>query len=177
MRALAWLREAHGLRIPLVASGRQTEFFPELERMALELGVADSIQWLGFVDPTDVQVLYARARAVIIPTRFEAASAPLWEAFLAGVPAACSNVTSLPDQAGDAALVFDPDNIEAMGEAVRRLWLDEALRTDLIAAGRARVQEFTWERTARLFRAHYRRIAGRELNEEDRYLLAGEPPI
>src|SRR4029077_12189294 len=95
----------------------------------------------------------ADAGAVVIPSLFEAASAPLWEAFLAGVPAACSNVTSLPDQAGDAALVFDPDDIDAIGEAIRRLWFDEQLRERLITAGHRRVQEFSWGRAARLFRA------------------------
>jgi glycosyltransferase involved in cell wall biosynthesis len=112
---------------------------------------------------------------VVIPTLFEAASGPLNDAFLAGVPAACSNVTALPRQAGDAALVFDPHELAAIARAIRQLWTDEPLRQTLITRGRARVAQFSWDRTARHFRAHYRRIGGRPLTDEDRRFLSDEP--
>ena len=176
VQAVAELRRRARLDIPLVFSGRQTEHAAVIRRRATRLGVGDLLHWTGFVSPLDLQALYQMARAVVIPTRFEAASGPLWEAFLAGVPAACSNVTSLPAQAGDAALVFDPDDIDAMAGAVQRLWLDDDLRTDLVARGAANVRRFSWDRTARLFRAHYRQIAGRSLSTDDRRLLQ-EPPL
>lgn len=97
----------------------------------------------------------------------------MWEAFLAGAPVACSAVTSLPEQAGDAALLFDPDRPEEMAGAIARLWTDAALRERLIARARERVAEFTWDRTARTFRAHYRRLMGRWLAPDDRELLDG----
>ena len=111
----------------------------------------------------------------MIPTKFEAASFPLWEAFSAGVAAASSNVTSLPEQAGDAALLFDPDSLDDMAAAIDRLWNDSALRRLLIERGRARVDAFRWDRTARTFRAHYRRLAGRPLSHEDQSLVASTP--
>ena len=81
-----------------------------MRRLARDLGVADLVHWLGFVPTSDLRGLYRLATGVAIPSRFEAASGPLWEAFAAGTPATCSNVTSLPRQAGDAAIVFDPDD-------------------------------------------------------------------
>lgn len=170
LEALALLRR-RGLIVPLVSSGFQTSFFSVLVKRARELGVTDQVYWLGFVGTSDLKSLYDLSRAVVIPTRFEAASGPLWEAFQAGVPAACSNVTSLPDQAGDAALIFDPDNIEAIANAIRSLWVDPDLRHRLVARGRANVARFSWDLTARMYRAHYRRLAGRELTGEDRRLL------
>ena len=113
----------------------------------------------------------------MIPTKFEAVSFPLWEAFLAGVPAACSNVTSLPEQAQDAALQFDPDEVEQMAELLRRLWTDADLRAELSERGRRQVAELSWARTARLFRAHYRRLAGRQLETADHQLLAMPAPV
>lgn len=111
------------------------------------------------------------ARAVVIPSLFEAASAPLWEAWRAGTPVACSNVTSLPEQAGAAAIVFDPHDLSQIAAATLQLWTEDDVRNRLIAAGRERVGSFTWLRTARIFRAHYRRLAGRDLTADDRELI------
>jgi glycosyltransferase involved in cell wall biosynthesis len=167
LEALAQLRRDRGLTIPLVATGRQTEHFEVLARAAATLGIADQVRWTGFIAPEELQALVEDATGVIIPTLFEAASAPLWEAWVAGVPAACSNVTSLPDEAGDAAIVFDPLDVRAIAAAISALWQDDELRTRLVERGRARVAGLSWERTARIFRAHYRRLGGRALSDED----------
>lgn len=166
-----------GLRVDLVLTGMRNDHARQVEARASALGVDEQIRWLGFVTPAELDVVYRRARAVVIPSLFEAASAPLWEAFQVGVPAACSNVTSLPDQAGDAALVFDPHDPVAIADAIGRIWTDEALRAALVDRGRRRVGEYSWPRTARIFRAHYRRIAGRTLSDEDHHLLSLEPTI
>jgi glycosyltransferase involved in cell wall biosynthesis len=113
----------------------------------------------------------------VVPTLFEATPFPVWEAFSAGVPVACSNVTSLPRQVGDAALVFDPRSPEEMATAIRRIWKDDELRRRLVELGRERVAEFTCERTAGLFAAHYRQLAHRELSEHDRAILAAAPAL
>jgi glycosyltransferase involved in cell wall biosynthesis len=112
---------------------------------------------------------------VVIPTLFEAASGPLGEAFMAGAAAACSDVTSLPRQAGESALVFDPRDPAGIAAAVLKLWAGESLRTALIERGRANIARFTWDRAARHFRAWYRKVGGRELTDEDRALLSAEP--
>ena len=133
--------------------------------------------WTGFLDPRELRAVYARAEGVIIPSLFEAASAPLWEAWAAGKPAACSNVTSLPEQAGDAAIVFDPNSVNDVADAIARLWTSEDLRITLARRGAQRVGAFTWDRTARTFRAHYRRIAGAALSDDDADLMAAEAGI
>jgi len=172
LEALALLRDRRNLRAPLVSTGHQNAFFPAIAARAEQLGLNGQLRFLGVVSRRELACLYKLCRAVIIPTKFEAASLPLWEAFLAGAPAACSNVTSLPEQAKDAALIFDPDDRASIAEAVERLWNEEGLRRDLIERGRRRVADFSWQRTARRFRAHYRRLAARTLSEQDRELLA-----
>lgn len=128
--------------------------------------------WLGYVDAPVLSVLYRLARAVVVPTLFEAASAPVWEAFEAGVPVACSSVTSLPEQVGDAAVLFDPLDVDAIAGAIARVWSDEELRRVLIRRGHERMAGRSWRATALTFRAHYRRLARRRLSDEDRDLLA-----
>lgn len=175
LEALALLRDQHGLAVPLVSTGHRNAFFPSIVARVTQLGLEDQVLFLGVVSHLELACLYRLCRCVVIPTRFEAGSFPLWEAFLAGAPAACSHVTSLPEQAGDAALTFDPNAPAQIAAAVHRLWTDAALREALAQRGRRRVDRFTWERTARHFRAHYRRIASRPLEEEDRELLSAPP--
>jgi glycosyltransferase involved in cell wall biosynthesis len=177
LQALAIIREKHRLKIPLVSTGRQNAFYREITKQARNLGLAGQVQFLGFISPLELQCLYKLCRGVIVPTKFEAASFPLWEAFVSGAPAACSNVTSLPEQAGGAALIFDPEKPEEIAEATLRIWTDEALRRTLLERGHTNVARFSWERTARIFRAHYRRLAGGPLTEEDRALIDSPPML
>lgn len=177
LRAIKDVRDRTGQSVPMVFSGFQNSHFPNIEKVVRELKLGDAVHFVGFVTPTELRCLYQLARCVVIPTKFEAASFPLWEAFIAGAPAACSNVTSLPEQAGDAALIFDPDSTSSMSECIQRLWNDEDLRRSLARRGRERVSSFTWSRTVRTFRAHYRRLAGRALSSEDVDLLAAPPTL
>jgi glycosyltransferase involved in cell wall biosynthesis len=175
LEALAILRDRHGLRVPLVCSGTVNSFFPKIRRRTRELRLADHVRFVGFVSSLELQCLYRLCRCMVFPSKFEGWGMPLTEAFLIGVPVACSNATSLSDLAGDAALIFDPDRPEEIAEAIRRLWTEEALRNTLVEQGKKNVARFSWDRTARMFRAHYRQIAGRPLTEEDRALLAAPP--
>jgi len=175
IEAAAILRDRHTLHIPLVFSGRKSDYYPTLEKRINELGLAAQVQFLGFVSPLELQSLYRLCRCVIIPTKFEAASFPLWEAFLAGAPTACSNVTSLPRQAGIAALTFDPSDENVIADCLHRLWKDGELRTRLAKHGRENVSCFTWKKTALRFRAQYRRILDIELSSEDNAILNTEP--
>jgi glycosyltransferase involved in cell wall biosynthesis len=175
LEAAALLRDERGLAIDIVCSGRRGDFFSEVDRHRRRLRLEERMRFVGFVSPLELHALYRLATAVVVPSKFEAASGPLWDAFLAGTPAACSNVTSLPKQAGDAALVFDPDSPRQIADALERLWTDAELRSTLAERGTENVSRFTWERTARHFRAHYRRIAGRALSDEDHALLSAPP--
>jgi glycosyltransferase involved in cell wall biosynthesis len=175
LRALARLRDHDGLAVRLVATGVQNGHFAALRGLQEDLNLSGQVTWTGFVADRNLRALYEGATAVVIPSRFEAVSFPLWEAFRIGVAAACSRVTSLPEQAGDAALLFDPDDQAGMADAIRRLWTDESLRGALIARGHEQVSGLDWARTARTYRAHYRRLAGTIASEEDLELIRQAP--
>ena len=160
IQALAQLHDA-GLVVPLVCSGQLTAEAEDLRSLAMRLGIQEHIHFLGFVPDDVLGALYASARLVVVPTLFEAGSFPVWESFQAGTPVVCSAVTSLPEQAGGAALLFDPEDVEAIATAIRTGWTDEAIRVQLRTAGRQRVSELSWIDTAERFRAVYRLIAGR----------------
>jgi glycosyltransferase involved in cell wall biosynthesis len=176
LRALAHLRD-EGLEVPVVFTGRRNEAAHQIDSVIRQLDLAPLVTWLGFLESDDLLTVLRRATALVMPSLFEAASGPLWEAFAAGIPAACSAVTSLPDQAGDAALLFDPLDPRDIARAIERLWRDESLRSVLSKRGRRRVEQFSWDRTARTFRAHYRQIAGRQLTDDDRHSLDSAPGI
>jgi len=175
--AIAMVRARSGLPVALVCSGTQNEHFPAIQRRAAHLGLAPHVHFVGFVSGARLRCLYRLSKLVCIPTRFEAGSFPMLEAFHEGVPVACSNVTSLPALAGNATLLFDPDDIGAMADCIQRLWTDDALRADLIAKGKLRVKEFGWARAARRFRACYRLAAGRSLDAPDLALLNADPLV
>lgn len=173
LKALAELRH-RGLRIPLVCSGGETDDFPAIRDSVRKLGLDDQVSFVGYVSPLDLECLYRLARCLIYPSRFEGWGLPLMEAFRAGLPVACSRVTCLPEQVGDSAILFDPADASDIAASLERLWLDEALRQELRERGYRRVSQVSWERTAKVFRAEYRRLGGRPLTHEDIELLALE---
>ena len=176
LEALALVRERTGATIPLVCSGAPADAFDRIRGRARELGLAGTTVFPGFVSPKELRGLYELATALSFPSRFEGWGLPVCEALSAGLPVASSSATGLPELVGDAGLIFDPESTEQIAEAVQRIWTDEGLRRTLAERGRERDELFSWERTARLFRAHYRRIGGQSLAEEDRILLAAPPP-
>jgi len=175
LEALALIRDRDNLIIPCVCSGGHDKFFATIRQRIRELHLENQVQFPGHVSPLELRCLYARARCVVVPTLFEAASGPVGEAFATGTAVACSNVTSLPAQSGSGALLFDPHDANDIAHAIRRLWTDESLRQTLIACGRDQIARLTWPQTARHFRALYRQLAKRPLTDEDRHLLTTPP--
>jgi glycosyltransferase involved in cell wall biosynthesis len=174
--ALAELRQ-RGRNIPLVLTGPRPPDGLDLGKLGHEHGVSDLVRDLGYLPLATAQAVIAGAVVMVVPTLFEAASFPIWEAFDLGVPVACSDVTSLPRQVGDAALLFDPRDVESVAKTLETLWGSPGLRAELAARGHDRVAEFTWEGTARTFLALYRRLGGRTMSAEDEHLLEREPRL
>ncbi len=172
LRALACIRDRDGVRVPLVCSGGQTEYFNRIQSEIRALNLGNDVVFVGHVRPVDLHGLYKLARAVVYPSRFEGWGLPVLEAFEAGVPVACANVTSLPEQAGRAAILFNPEDMTEMADAIRVVWSDRDKRDQLVAEGRKRAASISWPHTARTFRALYRSIAGRQLSGDDHALLA-----
>ena len=176
LEALASLR-SRGIEVPLICSGHANERDAAVLEHATALGIGDQVRFLGFLTPTEIQVVYRRATMLVFPSLYEGWGLPILEAFASGLPVACSSATSLPALVGEAAIVFEPTDPTAIAAAIERLWLDEELARELVARGRARVAEFDWNRTARLMRAQYRRVGGGFLGLADRGLLADEPLV
>ncbi|MCC7163223.1 MAG: glycosyltransferase family 4 protein [Anaerolineae bacterium] len=103
----------------------------------------------------DLDALYDKCQALVFPSSYEGFGLPVLEAMRAGAPVVTSNTSCLPEVAGDAALLIDPQDASALSNAMRRVLDDERLRVKLRQAGERRARQFTWERTAQLTRAVY----------------------
>ena len=171
LEAIAWLREHAHLSVNLVCTGRQNDFWRVIEKRVNELRLHNQVWFLGYVNSPDLRALYHLAQFVVIPSLFEGGGLPVLEAFREDAPVACSNVTSLPEYAGDAALLFDPMSVASIADALCQMATDADVREALRQRGRTRVRRFTWERTAKTYRALYRQVARAPLSDEDRALL------
>jgi glycosyltransferase involved in cell wall biosynthesis len=138
-------------RRPLVVlPGYPTWHEAELRARAAELGVTGDVRLLDWVSPAELEGLWALARAFVFPSLYEGFGLPVLEAMARGVPVACSRASSLPEVAGEAALMFDPHDSRAIASAIETLLLmDGDARAHTRALGLARAEQFTWERTAR----------------------------
>jgi glycosyltransferase involved in cell wall biosynthesis len=175
LQALAYLRDTRGLLINLVCTGsRYDPHWPPIQACLEELKLSPQAMFLGFVPEDDLRAIYRVAQFLVLPSLFEANSLPIFEAWLEGVPVTCSNIPALQEQVGDAAHLFNPQQVGSIADAVARLSTDVSLQEALRARGYQRVKEFNWERTAKAYRAVYRRAAGYPLTDEDRWLLKGQ---
>lgn len=144
----------------LVLPGYPTPHEAELRARVQELGLEPYARLLGWLEPAELEGLWSVAEAFVFPSLYEGFGLPVLEAMARGVPVACSDAASLPEVAGDAALLFDPREEARIAEAIRRLLSEPGLAARLRERGLARVREFTWERTARATLESYRRALG-----------------
>jgi glycosyltransferase involved in cell wall biosynthesis len=141
----------------LVLPGYSTPHEAELRALAARVGIAEDVRFVGWRQDKEIEGLWTLARAFVYPSLYEGFGLPVLEAMARGVPVACSRASSLPEVAGDAALLFEPSDQHAIASAIVRLLDDEALRARLISLGHERVRRFTWERAAQLTLASYDR--------------------
>ena len=146
IRALRIMGERYGFRPWLVCSGSPRGGHDGLDSLAADLGVADRVRFLGYRPASEMPALYQGARALVFPSLFEGFGMPVLEAMWCGCPVVCSRVTSLPEVAGDAALFVEPDDPEALAEAVFRLEATPSLRETFVRRGLARAAQFSWSR-------------------------------
>ena len=147
LRAFAEFRQS-GRDFRLVVCGIHGFYTTELQALRERLGLADRVEFPGWIRYADLLDLYAHAWAFLYPSRFEGFGLPVLEGMAAGVPTACSSIEPLAGIAGDAALLFDPDDPRSIAAAMERIVSDEALRTRLAGAGPRRAARFTWRATA-----------------------------
>jgi glycosyltransferase involved in cell wall biosynthesis len=144
----------------LVLPGYRTDHEAELRDRARQAGVADDVRFLSWVSDEELEGIWALAEAFVYPSLYEGFGLPVLEAMARGVAVACSNASSLPEVAGEAALMFDPTDGAAIARALEQLLADRSLREDLARRGFERVERFTWQRTARATLESYARALG-----------------
>jgi glycosyltransferase involved in cell wall biosynthesis len=117
-----------------------------------------AVRTIGYVSDADLAALYAGCELFVYPSLYEGFGLPVLEAMAAGAPVITSNVSSLPEVAGDAGFLVDPHSVTAIRDALGQLLADAPHRQALRGAGRARAAQFSWERTASEIRGVLRSI-------------------
>ncbi len=129
---------------------------------AIDLDLGNLLEWVGNVTHDILRAIYADVDLFLYPSRLEGFGLPVLEAFSSGVPVVTSKTTSLPEVAGNAAALVDPENPEDIAQCVEKLYRKPALRKALVVKGLARAKQFTWEKTAQLTLPVYQRMGPRE---------------
>lgn len=154
--AFLGLRQEHGWDGQLALTGLPGNAMGALQQRIDTLGLAGQIIVTGYVPDGDLPALYQGAEVFVLPSRYEGFGIPVLEAMASGTPVITTTATSLPEVAGDAALLFDPDDCGALVAGLARVLDDEGMRQNLVGRGRERAQLFTWrksaERTLAVFR-------------------------
>jgi glycosyltransferase involved in cell wall biosynthesis len=146
VEALRVLRDRYGDRPILACSGGPREAQPALEAQIAACNLHQQVRFLGYCRRGDLAALFRQAACLVFPSLFEGFGMPVLEAMASGCPVVCSNTTSLPEIAGDAALLVDPEDPEAIAKAIRQVMTDGALRQELVARGLRRASAFSWRR-------------------------------
>jgi glycosyltransferase involved in cell wall biosynthesis len=124
--------------ICLVLVGSKNKGYAAARREVETLGLQRQVRFAGYVPECDMAEFYRRARALVLPTLFGPTNIPPLEAFALGCPVAVSGVYGMPEQVGDAGLLFDPYSVESMATTIRQLWLDDQLCERLRVRAKAR---------------------------------------
>ena len=151
------LLKAEGIFVKLVFTGAKLGEYEVLRNKVINAGLIDQIIFKGHLLDENFMDLFENATGVVIPSLFESYSLPIWEALRLGIPVACSNIDALPDQVGDAGLLFDPLNVESISIAVGKIWSDSELRQTLSSASKKRTEFLNPEVFANAFCALYRK--------------------
>lgn len=182
IRAFEQVVVERGAALPpvhLVFAGRRGWRSGRVYAAAAGSAVAERIHFTGYLDDEDLAALYSDALFVTCPSLYEGFGLPILEAMCAGVPVLTSTISSLPEAAGDAAVLVDPTSVAAIADGLRRLLADERLRRALAEQGRRRAAEFSWEDSARRLLDTYQRAALPEEQSSSgaaaRSKLAGTP--
>lgn len=147
---LAYSRLANeGLQYCLVIVGKKGWHYDDIFTLVTNLGLSDKVIFTGFVDEVEKPAFLAGAKIFIYPSIYEGFGIPVLEALACGVPTITSNISSMPEVAGDAALLIDPTNADELYNALCRLIFDDKLRADLKNKAIHQANKFNWRETAR----------------------------
>ncbi|MBI5567430.1 MAG: glycosyltransferase family 4 protein [Chloroflexi bacterium] len=158
LRAYRQWRDRTGGAPPLLLAGSRGWLFDEARALITELKLGQDVRWIDSPPVADLVALYNAASVFVLPSHYEGFGLTVLEAMACGAPTIISDRGSLPEIAGGASLVIDPDNIDELADALARVMDDEALQLDLRHQGFERVTEFSWERCARETLAVYHQV-------------------
>ena len=162
IEAFARLDHQNGVDWDLVLAGKQGWLSTDLYAAALRHGIGDRVHFPGYLPDDQIDELMDGARFFAFPSLFEGFGLPVLEAQQKGIPVMCANSSALPEIAGDAALLVDPLDVDAIADAMLQLSQDEALRQRLIAAGHENVKRFSWQKAAQETLAVLQRAVNKE---------------
>jgi glycosyltransferase involved in cell wall biosynthesis len=160
LEAFAALTPAERRGLQLVVAGAQGWLNEAVHERVQKLGLDASVRFAGYIEPADLAALYSLATVFAYPSLWEGFGLPVVEAMACGTPVLTSNVSSLPEVAGDAAVLVPPADVDAIAAGLHRLAEDDTLRADLAERGPRRAAQFSWERCARETLAVYQAVAG-----------------
>ena len=146
--------------LKLILIGDEISKYAALRRAVHHYQLHKYVRFLGYLPEETLAVMYRLAGVFVFPSLYEGFGLPPLEAMASGTPVVTSNVSSLPEVAGDAALLVDPYNAGSIADGIYRVLTDETLRRDLRRRGLIRAQQFSWEASVRRVREIYREIAG-----------------
>ncbi len=149
VEAYALARQNHGLKHKLYLVGDASFGYDEIKYLINEFNVDGEVVTTGWVEERHLPCIFAGADAFIFPTKYEGFGIPLLQAMASGTPIAASDTAAIPEIAGEAALLFNPDNVRDMSEKIAAIVQNEPLRNKLKEAGLERVKQFSWEKCAR----------------------------
>ncbi len=135
--------------LELVIVGKKGWEYEGILEAPEKFGVSDKVKFLDFVEDKDLPLLYKNALCYVLPSLYEGFGLPVLEAMKYGCPVITSNVSSMPEAGGNAALYVDPTNVEDIIEKIVMLIDDEKLRKELITKGQEQIKKFSWEKTAK----------------------------
>jgi glycosyltransferase involved in cell wall biosynthesis len=181
LQAMALLRDRSGLKLQLICTGRAYgPHHPAILEQVRKLGLEDQVRFLGVVSDELLAVCYRRARFIVFPSLLEGHSQALLEALWHGRPVVAASQSSIPETVGQAGLLYDATDVEAMAEALERGWTDDALISSLASRTGRDMERYSWDRALITLTACYKASAGRALTSEeqaalDRALLEDKP--
>jgi len=170
IKAYSTLRRARPqANLPKLALvGKRAWLYDETLRAIEESGIKDLIVLTGYVSESDLPALYTGALCFVYPSYFEGFGLPPLEAMQCGTPVIAGNRTSLPEVVGDAGLLVDPFDEDALTQALARMIDDSDFRAGLRVKGLERARQFSWRETARLtLQAYERAIGGRDVQRDE----------
>jgi glycosyltransferase involved in cell wall biosynthesis len=147
--------------VKLLIIGDEITKYPTLRRAVHRLKLHKHVRFFGFVPDQTLAALYRLAAVFVFPSLYEGFGLPPLEAMASGAPVITSNVSSLPEVVGDAAVLIDPYNPEAIADAMRRVLSDESLRQQLKERGHIRARHFSWDRSIQRVHEIYQEVLSR----------------